>query len=155
MHHRGLRDIYDWRDQSGEEARRRIVDERTLLLLVEGIWYRVEVGVLPKERIAETVIDGKPHRRTLAEPRYDVVQRKTVSRVVPADARQCEQLYGSSDLYALSKRQISSREIKARQLRWPAEDRRCLSVRRATFTEPWTVLLAFDEPGRPNEPRLR
>jgi hypothetical protein len=113
------RDAAESRKRAAAEigARRRVVDEHTLLLLVEGIWYRVEVGVLPKERIVESVIEGKPHRRTLAEPRYDAVLRKTVSRAVQADSRKCQYLYGSADLYALSKRQISSREIKAYQLR--------------------------------------
>jgi hypothetical protein len=90
---------YRKREAAGIAARRRVVDECTLLLLLEGIWFRVEVGELPKE------------------PRYDVVLRKTVSRAVQADLQQCKYLYGSSDLYAVSKRQISTREIKAHQLR--------------------------------------
>jgi hypothetical protein len=98
-------------------ARRRAVDEDTLLLLLEGIWFRVEVEVLPKERLVENVMDGKTHRRMIAEPRYDVVQRKSVSRAAEADMRRSMQLYGSGDLYAVSKRQISTREIKAQQLR--------------------------------------
>jgi hypothetical protein len=96
-------------------VRRRTVDERTLLLLVEGIWYCVELGVLPKERIIESVIDGTLRRRMFAEPRYDVVLRRAVSRSVQADLRQGKQLYGSSGYYALSKRQLSSREIKEHQ----------------------------------------
>ena len=86
------------RSQVGE-ARRRVVDEGTLFLLLGEIWFRVEIGVLPKE------------------PQYDVVLRKSVSRSVQADLRQCQYLYGSSDFYAVSKRQISTREIKAHQLR--------------------------------------
>jgi hypothetical protein len=46
-----------------------------------------------------------------------VVLRKPVSREASADLRQCERLYGSSDLYAVIKRQLSSREIKAHGLR--------------------------------------
>jgi hypothetical protein len=98
-------------------SRRRVVDETTLLLLLEGIWYRVEVEGLPTERVVENAIDGKTHRRVIVEPRYDVVLRKPISRAVQADLRQCKELYGSTDLYAVSKRQISTREIKARQLR--------------------------------------
>jgi hypothetical protein len=98
-------------------ARRHVVDESTLLLLLEDLWFRVEVGMLPKERVVESVVDGKPHRRVFAEPRYDVVLRKTISRAVHLDSRECQQLYGSSDLYAMSKRQISRREIKAHLLR--------------------------------------
>jgi hypothetical protein len=98
-------------------ARRHSVDERTLLLRVEGIWYRVELGVLPKERIVASVIDSTRRRRMFAEPRYDVVLRRAVSRSVQADLRQCKQLYGSMDFYAQNKRQLSSREIKEHQLR--------------------------------------
>jgi hypothetical protein len=108
---------YRQREAAEVAGRRRVVDERTLLLLLEGIWFRVEVGVLPKERVVQNLVDGKLHRRVIAEPRYDVVLRKTVSRAAHADLRQCEQLYGSRDLYAVGKRQISTREIKAYQLR--------------------------------------
>jgi len=119
-HYRSWRAIAaDHRQREADEiaARRRVVDERTLLLLLEGIWFRVEVEVLPMQRLVERVIDGKPQRRTLAESRYDVVLRKTVSRAAPSDLRQCERLYGSKDLYAVSKRQISTQEIKAHRLR--------------------------------------
>jgi hypothetical protein len=34
-----------------------------------------------------------------------------------SDRQQCEHLYGSGDLYAVSKRQIPSREIKTHRLR--------------------------------------
>jgi hypothetical protein len=99
------------------DSRRRVVDEKTLFLRLEDIWYRIEVGVLPKGRLIEDVIDGKKGRRVSAEWRYDVVLRKSVSREASADLRQCERLYGSSDLYAVTKRQLSSREIKAHSLR--------------------------------------
>lgn len=108
---------YRQREAAKIASRRRVVDERTLLLQLEGIWYCVEVGMLPRERVIEHVIDGKAHRRVLVEPRYDVVLRKPVSRAMQADLRQSEELYGSTDVYAVSKRQISAREIKAHQLR--------------------------------------
>jgi hypothetical protein len=81
------------------------------------IWFSVEVDVLPEERLVDRVIDGKLHRQITAESRYDVVLRKRVSRTARAESRQREYLYGSSDLYAVSKRQISTREIKAHCLR--------------------------------------
>jgi hypothetical protein len=84
---------------------------------LDDIWFRVEVDVLPKERIVTSAIGGKPHRRTTAESRYDAVLRRNISRAILADRRQCEYLYGSGDLYAKSKRQISTREIKAHRLR--------------------------------------
>src|SRR5579863_6940475 len=50
------------RKQAKIATRRRVVDERTLLLLLDDVWFRVEVDVLPKERSVEDVFDGKPHR---------------------------------------------------------------------------------------------
>ena len=94
------------REQLEIAARRRVVDERTLLLLLDDLWFRVEVEVLPK-----------PHRRMAAESRHDVVLRRTVSRAVEADVQICKHLYGSGELYAVGKRQISTREIKAYRLR--------------------------------------
>ena len=112
-------DAAEYRKREAAEiaARRRTVGERTLLLRVEGIWYRVELGVLPKERVVDTVIDSTRRRRMFAERRYDVVLRRAVTRSVQADLRQCKQLYGSMDFYAQNKRQLSSREIKEHQLR--------------------------------------
>jgi hypothetical protein len=105
------------RDQAEVAARRRKVDERTYLLLLNEIWFSVEVDVLPEERRVDRVIDGKLHRQMTAESRYDVVLRKNVSRAGRVESRQREHLYGSSGLYAVNKRQISAREIKAHCLR--------------------------------------
>jgi hypothetical protein len=105
------------REQLEIATRRRIVDERTQLLLLDNVWFRVEVDVLPKERLVEVVVDGQPHRRAQVESRYDVVLRRSISRVKMADLEQCKHLYGSADHYAVSKLQISTREIKAYRLR--------------------------------------
>jgi len=105
------------REQAEIATRRRVVDERTFLLLLDDVWFRVEVDVLPRERSVESVVDGKPNRHVIAEPRYDVVLRQAVSRAMRADLQKCLYLYGSRDLYAVSKRQISTREIKAHGLR--------------------------------------
>jgi len=105
------------REQAEIASRRRKVDERVLLLLLDDVWFRVEVDVLPKARLAEDVIDGKVRRHMVAEPRYDIVLRRKISRTVDADLQQCKQLYGSVDFYAVGKRQISTREINAHGLR--------------------------------------
>jgi hypothetical protein len=78
---------------------------------------RSSKDVLPKERVVESVVDGKPQRRVIAEPWFDAVLRMHISRTTRTELQKCERLYGSSDLYAVSKRQISGREIKAHQLR--------------------------------------
>jgi hypothetical protein len=105
------------REQLEVAARRRVVDERTMLLLLDDVWFRVEVDVLPDESFIETVVDGQPHGRMRVEPRYDAVLRRHISRAILADLEQCEHLYGSGGLYAVSKRQISTREIKSYGLR--------------------------------------
>jgi hypothetical protein len=97
--------------------RRRMVDQRTFLLLLDDIWFRVETDELPRERLVESVVDGKPHRRMAVDLRHDVVLRRDISRATSSDRQQCEHLYGSGDLYAVSKRQASTREIKAHRLR--------------------------------------
>lgn len=105
------------REQAGIAARRRTLDERTLLLLLDDVWFRVEVDVLPNNRYIEKVTDGGTRRHVVAESRYDVVLRRHISRVMNGELRQCKRLYGSDDLYAVSKRQISTREIKVHGLR--------------------------------------
>jgi hypothetical protein len=75
---------YRRREQAEVAARRRKVDERTYLLLLNEIWFSVEVDVLPEERRVDRVIDGKPHRQTAAECRYDVVLRKNVASWIAA-----------------------------------------------------------------------
>jgi hypothetical protein len=65
--------------------RRRVVDQRTVLLLLDDVWFRVEFDLLPKERLVESVVDGKPHRRTTTESRYDVVLHRNISRAILAD----------------------------------------------------------------------
>jgi DNA gyrase inhibitor GyrI len=97
--------------------RRRVVDECTFLLLLDDIWFRVETDVLPRERLVESVVDGNPQRRVAAGFRYDVVLRRHISRASSSDRQQCEDVYGSGDLYAVCKRQIPTREIKAHRLR--------------------------------------
>lgn len=98
-------------------TRRRVVDERTFLLLLDDVWYRVVVDLLPKERFVESVIDGMRRRHVTAESRYDVVLRRNISRAIHADSQECRHLYGSTDFYAVGKRQISTREIRAHRLR--------------------------------------
>jgi hypothetical protein len=105
------------REQAEIAARRRTLNERTFLLLLGDLWFRVEVDVLPNNRYLEKVIDGRARRYIVAEPRYDVVLRRHISRAMSDELRQCKRLYGSDGLYAVSKRQISTREIKVHGLR--------------------------------------
>jgi hypothetical protein len=105
------------REQAEITARRRTLDGRTLLLLLDDVWFRIEVDVLPDNQHIEKVIDGRTWRRVVAETRYDVVLRRNVSRAMSDELGRCKRLYGSDDLYAVGKRQVSTREIKAHRLR--------------------------------------
>jgi HAMP domain-containing protein len=120
------RNYRSWRHDIAEQRRRqlaqiamrrRVLDELTFLLLLNDIWFRVETDVLPRERLVQSVVDGNPQRRVAADFRYDVVLRRHISRASSSDRKQCEHLYGSGDLYAVCKRQIPTREIKAHGLR--------------------------------------
>ncbi|HEY2677357.1 MAG TPA: hypothetical protein VGI65_10330 [Steroidobacteraceae bacterium] len=88
------------REEREIAGRRRVVDQRTLLLRLEDVWFEVEVDKRPK-----------------AESWYDAVLRRVVSPGNHVDLQQCMKLYGSSDLYAIGKRQISKQELKKYGLR--------------------------------------
>jgi hypothetical protein len=105
------------REQAEITARRRVVDERRFLMLLDDVWFHVNVDTLPSEHRKENLIDGKLHWYVIAESRYDVVLRRNISRAMSAEMQQCKRLYGSGGLYAVSKRQMSTREIKEHRLR--------------------------------------
>jgi len=98
-------------------SRCRVVDERTLLMLLDGVWFRIGLELLPSETCVQRVVDGHLQKHVIAQPRYDVVLRRIISRNLHPAPRHCEQVYGSSELFAASKRQISTREIKEHGLR--------------------------------------
>jgi hypothetical protein len=66
-----------------------VVDEHVLRLLLQGIWFRVEVGPWPKARVTEEIVDGKTRRHATTEWRYDVILRKSISRQAAADLTFC------------------------------------------------------------------
>lgn len=85
------------REQAEVDARRRVLDERRLLLQLNELWFEVTLAEL------------------LGEPRYDVVLRREISNV-NSEAQKRSLVYGSSELYAASKRQLSKRELKIHEL---------------------------------------
>jgi hypothetical protein len=105
------------REQAELAACRRLVDERTVLLLIEDAWFRVEVSALPGQQVTHSDVGGRLKRRVTAESRYDVVLRRNVSSSSSVDLEHCERNYGSSNVYAVGKRQLSKREIRAYGLR--------------------------------------
>jgi hypothetical protein len=104
-HRRGRkwRKAADWRRQREEEiaARRRVINERSLLLRIDGIWYRVELAPLP---------DALTCRKE--EIPFDVVLKRPI--VHPhQEVERLEYLYGSKNVYGVSKRQAGRRELTA------------------------------------------
>jgi hypothetical protein len=91
----------EWRKQRGEEiaARRRVVNERTLLLRIDGIWYRVEIAPLPD---VLTCRQG--------EIPFDAVLKRPLNHP-HREADRLEYLYGSAKVYGVSKRQVGRREL--------------------------------------------
>lgn len=85
------------RAQAEVDACRRVLDERTLLMRLNELWFEVKLAKLS------------------GEPRYDVVLRRELSNV-NSDAQKRILVYGSRDLYAASKRQLSKRELKTHGL---------------------------------------
>ena len=86
--------------------RRRVLDDRTLLLNLQGIWFRVEIVALPT-----AIANGR------SEARFDVVLGRFTAFRPAVDGGHRRHLYGSETHYAVSKRQCSKRELKASGLR--------------------------------------
>lgn len=113
-----------WRDERLERrreeqaqlvARRRILNDRTVLLRLDDLWFEVTLAELPPDRVIEQKVGRECKKRFVAEKRYDIVLRRKVSRFEVDGER--GRLYGSSSLFAVSKRQLSKRELKAHGLR--------------------------------------
>jgi hypothetical protein len=104
-------------EQAETRARRRVLGPDTQLLLVSGLWFRVVVGKLPEAVVTHAIVKGRRVRQLRAESRYDVVLRKLVSRERNDEERMF--LYGAGHFFAMSKRQLSRREIKSHGLSAP------------------------------------
>ena len=87
-------------------TRRRVVGDNTLLLNLQGTWFRVEIAALPT-----TVVSGR------TEARFDVVLGRFTAFRPDVDGGHRRHLYGSQTQYAVSKRQSCKRELKACGLR--------------------------------------
>jgi hypothetical protein len=87
-------------------TRRRVLDDHTLLLNLQGTWFRVEIATLPT-----AVVSGR------TEARFDVVLGRFTAFRPHVDGGYRRHLYGSETHYAVSKRQSGKRELKACGLR--------------------------------------
>jgi len=116
--YRAWRDgIVEQREQEQAQliARRRILNDRTVLLRLDDLWFEVTLAQLPADRVVERIIDGERKRKVAVERRYDIILRRDINRY--EDSGERERVYGSRELYAVSKRQLSKREMKAHGLR--------------------------------------
>ena len=84
--------------QAKIDARLRILDKFTQLHLLDGEWYEVRLAQLPA-----SVNPG--------DALFDVVMKRVVPRA-GKDSQERAKRYGSHDVYAVSKRQLSRREKK-------------------------------------------
>jgi len=114
-YHAWRHEAVDRREQAQAQliARRRILNDRTVLLRIEDLWFEVTLAELPAARTIESGCLCR--KKVVIERRYDVVLRRKINRY--CDSGERERVYGSSDLYAVSKRQLSKRELKAHGLR--------------------------------------
>jgi hypothetical protein len=94
------------RDERDVAARRRVLDDHTLLLNLKDVWFRVEIATLPT-----AVFSGR------SEARFDVVLGRFTAFRPDVDGSHRRYLYGSEMHYAVSKRQSGKRELKACGLR--------------------------------------
>ena len=111
------RDVTEQRREERAQlvARRRILNDRTVLLRLDDLWFEITLAELPTGRVVERRVGGQCKKKIVYDARYDVVLRRAIS--LYSDAQERERVYGSSSLYAVSKRQLSKREMKAHGLR--------------------------------------
>lgn len=103
-------------------AVRRCISERIQLHCMNGIWYEVRLDELPVpyERLGKAALSGQ--RSAMRDERWDVLRKQWVKRsirlTVLNEGNSID--YGCSSLYAMSKRQLNSHELKKYQLTQPA-----------------------------------
>jgi hypothetical protein len=104
------------RAQAEIEARRRTLDDGTQLHRLDGIWFQVSIGVLPAPRTREVVVKGRRVTRTIHDKRFDAILRQEVAHNDEHSAER-ERVYGARNLYGMSKRQLSKRQLDRHGLR--------------------------------------
>jgi hypothetical protein len=105
--------------QEETAMRRRILDDCTQLHRLAGGWFLVQIAPLPHKHAAELSTERIAVRREDMNARFDVLLRRSTSLNQKADAAARRELYGSESVYAVSKRQLSRREMKAYVLPLP------------------------------------
>lgn len=102
------RDVAYRRKSAAERTDRRVLDAQHQLHLIDGKWYLVQLAQLPQPPIVTPVSAAQAGPIKRAEPRWDVVLKVTIRGQHIGG----EELYGDRRLYAVSKRQLGTRELR-------------------------------------------
>jgi hypothetical protein len=98
---------------------RRIISDHVQLHLVNQVWYEVTLDNLPAARVVVQETGGEVTKKPVCDKRWDVLRKAWVtceSKMRAAPAGSSQDYYGCASLYAIRKRQLSSREIQEYQL---------------------------------------
>jgi hypothetical protein len=102
---------------------RRVVGDTEQLIRLEGIWYRVTLAKLPPGVRHETSVDGRACIGTRYQKCWDAVRNCEVSWIQPGESlNNPDYWFGRCNVYAVSKRQLSSRELKQYGLQQKGRD---------------------------------
>lgn len=105
------------KDAAARLETRRVIADRVQLHRIDGIWFQVELDILPAAQEVVRQVKGQWIReRTFAGCR-DVLRKEWVTRehgqiATPSGQPSNQAMYDAPDLYARSKRQLSSRELQ-------------------------------------------
>jgi hypothetical protein len=96
---------------------RRAIDEHRQLHRIDGIWYEVELAVLPEPRVILVNKDGQWVKQFIFDKCRDVIRKEWVSRKHACsdtlNGKPSNQtMYGNPNVYARAKRQLGSRELE-------------------------------------------
>lgn len=116
-HHNSIaarRRLHREESEKRQSAIRRDLTETTQLHCLDGIWDHVELATLPLPQ--EIVQSDSGRKRQVQKWVWDAARKSMVSREhgtrpAPNGQPSSEKMYGRSDMYAVSKRQLSSREL--------------------------------------------
>jgi hypothetical protein len=92
--------------QAEIDSKMRILDAQTQLRRIDGQWYEVKIAPLPPIVMKVKIENGRAMKQPCAEARFDFVLKKSISRLSSLPG------HASVNSYAVSKRQLSRRELR-------------------------------------------
>ncbi|HEY4371180.1 MAG TPA: hypothetical protein VGN52_04625 [Burkholderiales bacterium] len=105
-------------------ARRRILGDRQQLHCIDGLWYLVGLDTLPECKVTVVREEGKIREVVERQTRWDVFLKKPLSALDDAGRYSHAPMatYGRHGVYAVSKRQLSERELRRHGLKQKGRD---------------------------------